>query len=319
MYYIITFLAILAAELLYFRIAKKLHIVDRPNERSSHKKVALLGAGVIFWFAVLYFSLTHKMDLLPLLAGATLLAGVSYIDDMRGVPSWLRLLAQIAAVVGSFYTAVATLEIWQMLLLVVFFVGVLNVYNFMDGINGMLAAYSLVVVGTFGYLNLFVQHFVNIEFIATILTAIMVFGVFNFRKTARCFSGDVGSIVMGFIVLYLILRYDAALPDNGENLSYLCFIIVFLTDGVLTIVKRFLTGRNIFEAHREHLYETLVNNLHVPHLCVSAIYATLQLAINVGYLLVGDKNLYTLVVAFTLVLTYGLFFYYCNVKKGIRF
>lgn len=319
MYYIITFLAILAAELLYFRIAKKLHIVDRPNERSSHKKVALLGAGVIFWFAVLYFSLTHKMDLLPLLAGATLLAGVSYIDDMRGVPSWLRLLAQIAAVVGSFYTAVATLEIWQMLLLVVFFVGVLNVYNFMDGINGMLAAYSLVVVGTFGYLNLFVQHFVNIEFIATILTAIMVFGVFNFRKTARCFSGDVGSIVMGFIVLYLILRYDAAIPDNGENLSYLCFIIVFLTDGVLTIVKRFLTGRNIFEAHREHLYETLVNNLHVPHLCVSAIYATLQLAINVGYLLVGDKNLYTLVVAFTLVLTYGLFFYYCNVKKGIRF
>lgn len=319
MYYIITFLVILAAELLYFRIAKKLHIVDRPNERSSHKKVALLGAGVIFWFAVLYFSLTHKMDLLPLLAGATLLAGVSYIDDMRGVPSWLRLLAQIAAVVGSFYTAVATLEIWQMLLLVVFFVGVLNVYNFMDGINGMLAAYSLVVVGTFGYLNLFVQHFVNIEFIATILTAIMVFGVFNFRKTARCFSGDVGSIVMGFIVLYLILRYDAAIPDNGENLSYLCFIIVFLTDGVLTIVKRFLTGRNIFEAHREHLYETLVNNLHVPHLCVSAIYATLQLAINVGYLLVGDKNLYTLVVAFTLVLTYGLFFYYCNVKKGIRF
>ena len=319
MYYIITFLAILAAELLYFRIAKKLHIVDRPNERSSHKKVALLGAGVIFWFAVLYFSLTHKMDLLPLLAGATLLAGVSYIDDMRGVPSWLRLLAQIAAVVGSFYTAVATLEIWQMLLLVVFFVGVLNVYNFMDGINGMLAAYSLVVVGTFGYLNLFVQHFVNTEFIATILTAIMVFGVFNFRKTARCFSGDVGSIVMGFIVLYLILRYDAAIPDNGENLSYLCFIIVFLTDGVLTIVKRFLTGRNIFEAHREHLYETLVNNLHVPHLCVSAIYATLQLAINVGYLLVGDKNLYTLVVAFTLVLTYGLFFYYCNVKKGIRF
>ena len=229
------------------------------------------------------------------------------------------MFVQIAAVVLGFYSAINTLEVWQMLLLVVLFVGVLNVYNFMDGINGMLAAYSFVVVGTFGYLNLFQTHFVNTEFVFTILAAILVFGFFNFRKNARCFSGDVGSIVMGFIVLFLLLRYDAAIPDNGENVSYLCFIIVFLADGLLTIFKRFLTGRNIFEAHREHLYETLVNNLHVPHLRVSVGYALLQLVINVGYMLFSDKNLYTLIVAFMLVMMYGLFFYYCNVKKDIRF
>ena len=319
MYYVVTLLAIIASELLYFYIAKKLHIVDRPNERSSHRKVALLGAGVIFWFSIIFFSATHRWAFLPFTIGATLLAVVSYVDDMKGLPSWLRMFVQIAAVVLGFYSAINTLEVWQMLLLIVLFVGVLNVYNFMDGINGMLAAYSFVVVGTFGYLNLFQTHFVNTEFVFTILAAILVFGFFNFRKNARCFSGDVGSIVMGFIVLFLLLRYDVAIPDNGENVSYLCFIIVFLADGLLTIFKRFLTGRNIFEAHREHLYETLVNNLHVPHLRVSVGYALLQLVINVGYMLFSDKNLYTLIVAFMLVMMYGLFFYYCNVKKDIRF
>lgn len=319
MYYVVTLLAIIAAELLYFYIARKLHIVDRPNERSSHRKVALLGAGIIFGFSIIFFSVTHRFAFLPFTIGATLLAVVSYVDDMKGLPSWLRMFVQIAAVVLGFYSAINTLEVWQMLLLIVLFVGVLNVYNFMDGINGMLAAYSFVVVGTFGYLNLFQTHFVNTEFVFTILAAILVFGFFNFRKNARCFSGDVGSIVMGFIVLFLLLRYDAAIPDNGENVSYLCFIIVFLADGLLTIFKRFLTGRNIFEAHREHLYETLVNNLHVPHLRVSAGYALLQLVINVGYMLFSDKNLYTLIVAFMLVMMYGLFFYYCNVKKNIRF
>lgn len=319
MYYVVTLLAIIAAELLYFYIARKLHIVDRPNERSSHRKVALLGAGIIFGFSIIFFSATHRFAFLPFTIGATLLAVVSYVDDMKGLPSWLRMFVQIAAVVLGFYSAINTLEVWQMLLLIVLFVGVLNVYNFMDGINGMLAAYSFVVVGTFGYLNLFQTHFVNTEFVFTILAAILVFGFFNFRKNARCFSGDVGSIVMGFIVLFLLLRYDAAIPDNGENVSYLCFIIVFLADGLLTIFKRFLTGRNIFEAHREHLYETLVNNLHVPHLRVSAGYALLQLVINVGYMLLSDKNLYTLIVAFMLVMIYGLFFYYCNVKKNIRF
>lgn len=319
MYYIITFLVIVALELLYFLVAKKLHIVDRPNERSSHRKVALLGAGIIFSLSLLYYSATHGFAFLPFVLAAVLLAVVSYVDDMRGLPSWLRMFVQIAAVVIGFYSSIYALHVWQLLLLIVLFVGVLNVYNFMDGINGMLAAYSMVVVGTFGYLNLFETHFINTDFMATVMMAILVFGFFNFRNNARCFSGDVGSIVMGFVVLFLLLKYDNAVPDNGENVSYLCFIIVFLADGLLTIFKRFLTGRNIFEAHREHLYETLVNNLHVPHLRVSSCYALLQLAINVGYILSSDKNLYTLIVAFMLVLVYGLFFYYCNVKKNVRF
>ena len=315
MYYIITIIALVAFELLYFSLAKKLHIVDRPNGRSSHHRVVLLGAGVIFIFALLYYFFWTLPEgvagpYFPFLCAAVLLAVVSYADDLRPLPSWLRLLAQSAAVLIAFWVALSTLQPWQMLLVVIAFIGVLNIYNFMDGINGMLAAYSFAVVGTFLFINLFLHPFADTRLLVTLLLAILVFGFFNFRRNARCFSGDVGSIVMGFFILFLLTRYDAAIPDNGENVSFLCFIIVFLADGILTIAKRFLNGFNIFEAHREHLYETLVNDLHVPHLRVAASYALLQIVVNVGYLLVPDKNLYTFVVAFLLVLAYGLFFNY---------
>lgn len=315
MYYLIATVAVIAMELLYFQLAKKYHIVDRPNERSSHHKPVLLGAGVIFYLAMLFYSLVFSMRYSNFLIGLTVLSVISYIDDLRQLPSWFRLLAQLAAVAICFGTNMGSIEIWQIIILVIVFSGILNVYNFMDGINGMLAAYSFVVVGVFGYLDLFEHRFIELEFIATLMIAILVFGFFNFRKKARCFSGDVGSISMGLIILFLTVRYTNAVSLPGMNVSRLCFIIVFLADGILTIAKRFLSGRNILEAHREHAYETMVNELRIPHLYVSSGYALLQLVISVGYIIVADKNLYTLLVAMALVMAYGLFFFYCN-KKG---
>lgn len=312
MYYIIATATVIVLELLYFFVAKKFHIVDRPNRRSSHHRAVLLGGGVIFYLAVLFHALTQGMPYPNFILGLSALAIVSYVDDLRPLPSWLRLFTQLAAVFVSFWIDIDTLQIWQILLFVILFTGILNIYNFMDGINGMLAAYSFVVVGTLGYLDLFEHRFIELQLIATILIAIIVFGFFNFRTKARCFSGDVGSISMGLIILFLIVRYTQSVSLPGMNVSRLCFIIVFLADGGLTIAKRFLSGRNIFEAHREHAYETMVNDLKIPHLWVSSGYAALQLVINIGYIAVADKNLYTLIVSLLLVLAYGLFFFFCN-------
>ena len=312
MYYIIATITVIALEILYFFVAKKFNIVDRPNRRSSHDRAVLLGGGVIFYLAVLFHALTQGMPYPNFILGLSALAVISYVDDLHPLPSWLRLFTQLAAVFVSFWFDIDTLQIWQILLFVVFFTGILNIYNFMDGINGMLAAYSFVVVGTLGYLDLFEHRFIELQLIATILISIIVFGFFNFRTKARCFSGDVGSISMGLIILFLIVRYTQSVSLPGMNVSRLCFIIVFLADGGLTIAKRFLAGRNIFEAHREHAYETMVNDLKIPHLWVSSGYAALQLLINIGYIAVADKNLYTLIVAFLLVLAYGLFFFFCN-------
>ncbi len=320
LYSLIAFVVLLALELLYFVVARRFHVVDRPNERSSHKKVTLRGAGVVFYLAVLLYSLTHGMAFYHFLIGASLLAVVCYADDVRDVPSWLRMLTQLAALIVAFYIPVQGIELWKILLIIIVFTGILNIFNFLDGINGMLAAYSLVVVGTFGYIDLFQIHFVDFEFIVTVFASILVFGFFNFRNHARCFSGDVGSVVMGLIVLFLLVSYVKAMPSASPSVSYLTFIIVFLADGGLTLLKRYLNGRNVFQPHREHLYETLVNELHVPHLRVAVGYALLQLLINVGFFLVADKNLYIFVCMVFLVLFYGLFFFYLNRKmeKGLK-
>ena len=193
------------------------------------------------------------------------------------------MLVQFAAILVAFYIPVQGIELWKILLVFIVFTGVINIYNFMDGINGMLAAYSLVVLGTFGYIDLFQTRFIDIEFIVAVMASVVVFGIFNFRTKARCFSGDVGSVCMGLIVLFLLVCYVKALPSSAPSVSHLAFIIVFLADGGLTVFKRFLNGKNIFQPHREHMYETLVNELHVPHLLVASGYALAQLVINVGF------------------------------------
>lgn len=312
MYAAVTFLVLLVVELLYFVIARRFQVIDVPNERSSHRKSTLRGAGVVFYLAVLYYSLTHGMAFSHFMIGASALAVVCFIDDLRDVPSWVRMLCQLAALIVTFYLPIQEIELWKVLLIIIVFTGVLNIFNFLDGINGLLAAYSLVVIGTFGYINMFVTPFIDMEFIVTVLLSIVVFGIFNFRNKAYCFSGDVGSVVMGLIVLFLLVCYVKASPSAAPSVSYLTFIIVYLADGGLTLLKRFLNGRNVFQPHREHLYETLVNELHVPHLRVSVGYALLQLFINVGYFMVKDKNLYIFVCMVVLVFCYGLFFFFLN-------
>ena len=105
---IITALSLLGLEMLYFAVARHFHIVDRPNQRSSHHRVALLGAGVAFYFAILLYALSHQFNYLPFLLGATLLGVVSYVDDLRPLPSWLRLGVQVAAIVLTFFPSIAT-------------------------------------------------------------------------------------------------------------------------------------------------------------------------------------------------------------------
>lgn len=311
MEYIIAFVALLSVELAYFAVAKKFQIVDCPNERSSHSKVTLLGGGIVFYFAILFFSLYNQLIYPWFLLAMTIVAVVSYVDDLRPMSSLLRMLIQFAAVLMLLWQFdVFELDVWKIVLILVIAVGTINIYNFMDGINGMLAAYSLVVLGTLAYVNRFVRPFVEMDLILVPMIAVLVFCFFNFRKRAWCFSGDVGSIVMGCLILFLMGLMIQSSPTNQVELSSLVFIAVYLVDGGCTILKRFLRGENILLPHREHLYETLCNDIKVPHLCVSALYAVLQLIINVVYFLVADKNLYSICVVLALMILYGLVFFF---------
>jgi UDP-N-acetylmuramyl pentapeptide phosphotransferase/UDP-N-acetylglucosamine-1-phosphate transferase len=151
-------------------------------------------------------------------------------------------------------------------------VGIINAYNFMDGINGITGGYSTIVLIALWYVNNYHLKFIENDFLIFTFLGLMVFNYFNFRTKARCFAGDVGSISMAVIILFLLLK----LIVKDHNPIYILFLAVYGVDSVLTITHRLLLKENIFKAHRLHLFQVLVHNLKIPHLVMASIYMLLQ-------------------------------------------
>src|SRR5690606_27491990 len=166
--------------------------------------------------------------------------------------------------------------VWQIVALYILVIGIINAYNFMDGINGITGLYSLVVLGGLQYVNVYEFKFVEYDLIRFPLIACVVFLFYNFRKKAKVFAGDVGSITIAFGIVFLV--FNLILETNNWN--YLLFLTVYGVDSVLTIVHRILLKQNIFEAHRLHFYQILANDQKIPHRIVSSIYAIIQFLIN---------------------------------------
>ena len=287
MMYFAVFLVLFVLELIYFKIADRFNIIDKPNHRSSHTQITLRGGGIIFPIAfVLYFVLSAAYrkdyfmsdDYWSFGLGLFLLSTISFLDDILDLSSKLRLLFHFVAVtlliyfLGLFTSA----PIWFIPLVYIFVIGVLNAYNFMDGINGITGVYSLVMLLTFYYINQYGIAFTDANFIIYPILASLVFLFFNFRKKAKCFAGDVGSMSMAFWVLALL----GLLMVKTEDFTYLLFIAVYGIEVISTILQRIKLKENIFEAHRHHLYQLLVNQMKWSHLLVSTMYGVIQLLIN---------------------------------------
>lgn len=281
MNYLLIFLLLLAVELLYFRLADRFNIIDKPNARSSHSKIVIRGGGVIFLAGLWIWSAFFGFPYPWLLAGVTLAAGVSFVDDIRSLPDSVRLVAQFAAMGLLFWQLdMVHLQLWAALILaLIVCVGATNIYNFMDGINGMTAGYSLAVLLPLLLLNR-TQGFVQESLIVSLLLSVLVFGLFNFRpkNRAKCFAGDVGSVGMAFLLLFLI----GSLVRKTGDVTWLIFLVVYGVDGCCTIVHRILLHENLGEAHRKHAYQLMANELGMSHVVVSLIYMGLQLAISLG-------------------------------------
>lgn len=287
MEYFIIAIILLALELLYFRIADKFNIIDKPNHRSSHTQITLRGGGIIFPIAfVLYFvvSVAYRKDyFLPedywsFGLGLFLLSTISFLDDILDLSTKLRLVFHFLSVVLLIYFLGLwdVLPFWTLPLVFIFIIGVLNAYNFMDGINGITGLYSFVILSTLYYINQYKIIFTDVNFIIYPVLASLVFLFFNFRKKAKCFAGDVGSMSIAFWVLALL----GALVVKTKDFTYFLFIGVYGIDVVSTIIQRIKMKENIFEAHRHHLYQLLVNKMNWQHLSVAALYGAIQLAIN---------------------------------------
>lgn len=297
----IILLVLFALQLFYFRIADKFNIIDKPNERSSHTRVTLRGGGVVFYFGVLLFFVLQGFQYPYFMGGITIIAAVSFADDVRTLSSKVRLPLHFGAMALLFFEWGLFAQPWYLILMAfVLAVGVINAYNFMDGINGITGVYSVVALAALAYVNAQVYHFVDDKLIYFSLMAVMVFNWFNFRKKARCFAGDVGSVTIAFLIVFLLGKL---IIETG-NFGYILFLGVYGVDSVLTIVHRIMLKENIFEAHRKHVYQIMANELRIPHLMVSLFYGALQLLVSIVVIL---SPLAAAVLVFWLGVGYVLF------------
>jgi UDP-N-acetylmuramyl pentapeptide phosphotransferase/UDP-N-acetylglucosamine-1-phosphate transferase len=300
----------------YFKIADKYNIIDKPNHRSAHNEITLRGGGVIFWFASLLYLLQNFHSDKLFFIGITLVSVISFWDDIQSLPNKIRVLAHFTAITLVFYSLniFTIMPIWSIPCLYVFFIGVINAYNFMDGINGITGLYTLAVLSSLLYVNNCISNFIDFNFIVYPIIASLVFLFFNFRKKAKCFAGDVGSIAVAFWVVYLILKL--ALVTN--SFLWILFLAVYGVDTVCTILHRLYLRENIFEAHRHHFYQILSNDYKISHRIVATMYAILQLIISiiVVYLCEKINEIFIyLIILLPLLLIYALKFYLIKKKN----
>ena len=304
-------------ELVYFRIAYKFNITDKPNERSSHKNIVLSGGGIIFTIALWMWSIMYGFQYPWLLVGVTLVAGVSFIDDIRSLPISYRLTTQFIAMLMVFMEmGLISSEKWYFVVpALIMFVGATNINNFMDGINGMIGGNSLVVL-----ISLLIAdgkyNYMHKSLLVVMMLSVLVFCFFNYRTKARCLAGDVGSIGIALILLFSIGKLIIA----TEDVTWLLFLIVFGVDGCLTICHRIMLHENLGQAHRKHVYQLMANELKMPHVAVSTIYASIQFVISLLMIYVIPDNMtahsiYLAVVFVLLSTAYYLFkrkYYYLH-------
>lgn len=282
MYYLLIAAILFAAELLYFRIADRFNIIDKPNERSSHTRITLRGGGIVFYLGALVYFLFSGFEYPWFILGLSGIALVSFIDDIRSLPDGLRLVIQFAAMFLMFYQF-GILDIrgwWIIIIALIVCTGILNAYNFMDGINGITGGYSLAVLVPLVCLNA-TRQFIDPAFLYVTGLSLLVFCFFNFRRRAKCFAGDVGSLSMAFLVLFALGRL---ILQTGD-FTYIVFLAVYGVDTVLTICHRIQLHENLGQAHRKHAYQLMANELQIPHVLVSAFYAGLQLLVSLGMVL----------------------------------
>ena len=285
MCYLIILVLLFLVELFYFHIADKYNIIDKPNERSSHTRITLRGGGIIFYLGALAYFLTNQFEYPWFMLALTLVTVISFVDDIHSISQGLRLVFHFTAMGLMFYQwELFALPWWTVVVALIVCTGIINAYNFMDGINGITGGYSLVVLGTLAFINHRVVSFVEPGLIYTMLCAVLVFNFFNFRKRAKCFAGDVGSVSIAFIILFLIGK----LIIDTEDFSWIVLLAVYGVDSVLTIVHRLMLHENIGLPHRKHLYQIMANELKIPHVAVSLTYMVVQGVVVVGYLVLRE-------------------------------
>lgn len=312
MIYLVILIILFILEILYFKVADRFNIIDKPNERSSHTLVTLRGGGIIFYFAALIYFIWSGFNYPWFFLGLTLMSTVSFLDDIFTLSNRIRLIIHFTSVLLMAYELNVFEMPWYFLFITfIIVVGVINAYNFMDGINGITACYSL-SVGTLLMIVNNEVNFVDQNLLSFTMLGVLVFAFFNFRNKAKAFAGDVGSVSIAFILMFAL----GALIIKTGNFIYILFLLIYGLDSVWTIIRRLYLRENIFEAHRSHLYQYLGNEAKVNKLLISVYYAVIQFL--VGLIIIRFTTFSVQIqVGFSILLILFLSAIYLSLKKRV--
>jgi len=250
-------------------LLRRASVLDQPNQRSSHLRPVPRGGGIapvaaiaLAWVALAATGLVGPRVLF-VLAGATLLAAVSWLDDLGDLPPATRLFAQSAAVITGMVVEVPAGPIFQGWLPVeldvvaaaLLWVWFVNLFNFMDGIDGLAGSEAAGIgIGLFLLAGFSAGQDAAVAGLAApIALAAIGFLVWNWPP-ARVFLGDVGSVPLGYLLGFLLIDMAA----HGHWKPALILPLYFLADATITLFRRLARGERVWEAHREHFYQRAV-------------------------------------------------------------
>ena len=284
----------------YFKIADKFNIIDKPNHRSAHTEITLRGGGIIYWFASFFYVIQNHLEYKLFFLGITIICLISFWDDIQSLSNKVRLVAHFLAITIVFYdlSLFKIFPVHIVFLAYIMFIGIINAYNFMDGINGITGLYSIAIFGSFWYVNNNIVLFIPNDFLIYPVIASLVFLFFNFRNKAICFAGDIGSIGIAFWIVFVLLK----LMIKTNSIIWILFLAVYGVDSVCTIIHRLCLKENIFIAHRHHFYQILSNDYKIPHQTVSFIYFFVQLICSILVIKFYSLNQYFLLIIISIIL-----------------
>lgn len=336
----ITFAAALILTLIGVEIFRawslKKGIVDLPNERSLHDGPIPRGGGLVIVSVclILYSAITifyTQSFVWSYLAGAVLIALVSWIDDLYSISFIYRLICHIAAasllvfehgylsvIHLPFTSASVDLGVFGAVFAVLWIVWLINAYNFMDGIDGIAGLQAIVAGLGWLFVGIFLAYPTLYFYGGILVFACFGFLVHNWQP-AKIFMGDVGSAFLGFT--FAAMPFIASGERNeGTGLLMLTAILLvwfFVFDSVLTFFVRLIKGQRVWRPHREHLYQTLVIS-GMSHQLVTVIYGFLSMTIAILLILVlRFSGIFGFLLILTVLATSAFLLAFASAKKNL--
>ena len=299
-------LSVLAVALIKQRFGQQL--LDIPNDRSSHTQPTPRGGGLGF---ILAFAITSAIAPFPFPFSLWLvllpLTIIGILDDRQGVPAALRYLVQLGAAsiavtaFGSFpfpgSSFGITGQIGAIALTLIGITALINFYNFMDGLDGLVASTTAVQLG-------FLALYLHQPILWLLVAALLGFLRWNWSP-AQIFMGDAGSTVLGATVAIALLNSN----DPVRTWSALAITFPLVLDAIYTLIRRLIRQANIFQAHRTHLYQRLQQS-GWSHAQVASTYIGLTLAIAFSISLLGTLGAWLSLIGVAAAIALGEYLYH---------